>query len=196
MNHEPSDEQLIAKIQKENDQEALNALLFRYDVFTIKFVHAKLFSSRNQVYDQEEFIQLIRHATMHAAYHFDAEKGSFKNYWMAVATRSIHSELRRLHNKSHQMEMKQSYLLCEDEDDFLENLEGNNIHFKEEMQYEETMKKIQEVSRIFLSQQEKEVLFYHIYGYSYQEIAELLHIPLKTVDNHLVHIRKKMKQFL
>lgn len=196
MNYEESDEQLIAKIQEENDQEALNTLLFRYETFTKNFVHAKLFTSRNQVYDQEEFIQLVRHATLHAAYHFDACKGTFKNYWMAVATRSIHSELRRLHNKSHQMEIKQSYLLCEDEEDFLENLEGNCMHFKEEMHYEETMKKIQEVSRIFLNQQEQDVLFYHISGYSYQEIAAILHISVKTVDNHLVHIRKKMKQYL
>lgn len=64
-------------------------------------------------------------------------------------------------------------------------LEG--VHYLDKTQYHETIEKMCES----LNARERRILFLRLKGHSYREIAELLHIDKKKVDNTLHKIRKK-----
>lgn len=192
-----SDEMIVKKIKSSHDKEALNTLLFRYERSAKSLVKTRLYHLNKRGYDEDEFLQLIRYATIKATETYDAKKGKFYPYWYRVADRVICSELRRIHNKTNSLEINQSFLLKDEEDtDWFENIDPRHASINQQLYAEERLAKIREASDLFLDVIEKVVLSYRIAGYSYEEIAKKIKSTPKGVDNIVFQIRRKLKDYL
>lgn len=177
-----NDNELVAAFQNGRDtprgRNAATVLILRYLNLVRK--KASLYSGGAEFDDlaQEGFLAFMR-----AAEGFDPEKGkSFSAFAEVCVTNGIRSAARRL---SRSAEESLSEELGEQAGDVST---PENIWFEKEAEaglYE----KISEL----LSKKEWDIFKLYLGGASYEEIAESLDIPKKSVDNAVFRIRKKLK---
>ncbi len=192
-----TDEELVEKIIRQDDKEAIQLLLFRYESECRKMVYSRLKRFYYRYYDIDEFMQLVRLTTIGIVKKYDPDKGSFHAYWSCAINRVITSEIRRLNSKSRSLEVGQSTLFKEEfNDDFLENMAGNSILITQQLNIEETLDRIDEIKMDYLNEIERMVLSYRLAGFSYKEIAKKIKSTPKRVDNIMNAIRKKIKKYL
>ena len=176
------DNELVSAFQSGRDtsrgRNAVTVLITRYLNLVRK--KASLYSGGAEFDDlaQEGFLAFMR-----AAEGFDPEKGtSFSAFAEVCVANGIRSAARRLSSSADES-------LSEDINEQAEDVSTpENIWFEKEAEagmYE----KISEL----LSKKEWDIFKLYLGGASYEEIAESLDIPKKSVDNAVFRIRKKLK---
>lgn len=191
-----SDEELVEMIKSNNDEEAEQVLLFRYEKEVKKVVNSRMSKVRVRGLEREELYQAIRLLTITIVGKYDQSKGKFYGYWSASANRMITSEIRSSLSKRRKTEIGQSYFLREDDEDWFENLSGDEPSIKQQYEMKEVLEKIKKISDTYFTIEERAVFAYRLSGYSYQEIAKLLKMSAKNVDNIMLLIRKKIRLYL
>ncbi len=193
-----TDEEIVQRIIENDDNEAIQLLLVRYENECRKIVYYRLKKlPANQKYDIDEFMQIVRLTTVSIIKKYDRARGSFHSYWSCAVNRIITSEIRRVNSKSRSLEISQSCFFKEEyNDDFLENMSDNSVLIRDQLDVEDTLLQIQDISNEHFTDLEKKVFAYHLAGFSYKEIAQKIKSTPKKVDNLMMGIRKKIKNYL
>ena len=195
---EMTDEDLIAKI-KDGDKSAQNILFERYkDIVNMKANKFYIIGAEREDMIQEGMIGLYK-----AIQSFDGTRqNSFKTFANLCIERQLITTIKSSNRQKH-IPLNSSFSLnisAYDDGDNTEVLEVldtkiaedplETITKREYFQYVEN--KIDES----LSSFEKQVLDRYIQGESYNDIAERLDTPIKSVDNAIQRIRKKAGKFI
>lgn len=195
---EMTDEELVEKV-KAGDQAAQDALFERYkEIVNMKANKFYIIGAEREDMAQEGLIGLYK-----AVKSFDNTKqNSFKTFANLCIERQLITAIKSS-NRQKNIPLNSSFSLnlsAYDEGDDTEVLEIldtktaedplDTITKREYFEYVEN--KIDES----LSSFEKQVLNRYIQGESYNDIAERLDTPIKSVDNAIQRIRKKAGKFL
>lgn len=192
------DEQLVLAAQN-NDINAIDILLNRYK----DFVSAKAKAYFLIGADKDDLFQEGMIGLFKAVKDFDADKcPSFKAFAGVCVSRQIISAIKTANRQKH-MPLN-SYIsldkgFCDDDGDnsyintfyehYSDNPEAIVIH-------RESMDKIEcEISKT-LSKLELQVLVYYLRGLNYREISELIKKDVKSVDNAIQRIKRKLEAIL
>ncbi len=184
-----SDEELLAacKNGKENE-EALGVLLMRYK-HTVNMVARAYFLSGGDTDDllQEGMIGVFKAISTYNG------KSSFKNYAYKCIKTTILSAVK----KSGRLKNKPLYnyiSLSSEEGDDDKNAFLSDDSFDPEEKYinDEAEKELKARIKESLSELEYKILNLYLAGYSYREIAEKTDKSVKSVDNAVQRIRKKI----
>lgn len=193
-----SDEDLIAIIQDGNT-EALDFLITKY----LAFVRLKGRSYFLIGGDREDIIQEGMIGLYKAIRDFKPDRlNSFKGFAELCITRQIITAIKTATRQKH-IPLNSSVSLdrpvfSEDSDrtmldmlsgPFLDDPEDLIIHKEDFGQMEEEMNKV-------LSLLEKQVLTLYLDGQSYQEISDELNRQVKSVDNALQRIKRKLERYM
>ena len=137
--------------------------------------------------DKEDLLQEGWLGFFRAMREFDTKKNdNFKQYAGLLVEREMIDAIRRANSNKNQM-LTGSVLV--DNDDMLpmEDTVENDVL------YYETYKDIFAHIEGSLSDKEKNVLKLYLQGYNYKDIAQILDIQPKSVDNTLTRIKNKLK---
>ena len=186
MKAEYTDYQLIILVREQNDEEALTILLNKYSP-----IIGKIASTYYGVgYDYQDFFQEGRIAFVRAIETFDNNvNASFYAYSMTCVRNSMVSVYRKL--KRH-TGLDQ---LVDDVEEISRSLVNVNYvnqidnRLNEKMIIEEAL-----VGENLLSNLEKECLKYYLLDHDYKEIAAILGISPKKVDNALSRCKTKLRR--
>ena len=87
-------------------------------------------------------------------------------------------------------------MLSSDDDMNNENMFKSSEDIREEYSTSNLVEKIYGIRKKFLSNEQNKILNLIVDGYSYKDIASLLGMPLKTIDNKVYCLRKEIKKRL
>lgn len=187
-----TDEKLLELCTGENaDEEALGALLMRYK-HTVNSVARAYFLSGGDTDDllQEGMIGVFKAISTYNG------KSSFKNYAYKCIKTTILSAVK----KSGRLKNRPLYnyvpLTAEEGDDADKNSFLSDDSFDPEERYinDEAEKELKARIKEGLSDLEFKILSLYLAGYSYREIAEKTDKSVKSVDNAVQRIRKKITE--
>ena len=190
-----SDDELVKKA-KGGDQDAIEMLVERYrNCISLKTRNYFLRGADKEDIMQEGMIGLIK-----AIRDYNAGKQvSFKSFAELCITRQIITAVKAATRQKHIP--LNSYVSLYgnndgDEDRAPLDLIDSNTRFNPEeyIIMRENMKKIDEHILKVLSKFEKNVLECYLTGKSYQEISTLLQRPVKSIDNALQRIKRKLEK--
>src|SRR5690554_7004115 len=193
-----SDEEIV-QLARENDDLALEYLINKYK----NFVRAKARSYFLIGADREDIIQEGMIGLYKAIRDFRADRlASFRAFAELCITRQIITAIKAATRQKHQP--LNSYVSLNrpiyDEDSdrtLLDVLKGGKLSNPEELIIsKETYDLIENQISQMLSQLELEVLQEYLEGKSYQSIAEALDKHVKSVDNALQRVKRKLEVFL
>lgn len=193
-----SDEMLVSYIQA-GDDEALAYLIQKYK----HFVKTKSRSYFLIGADREDIIQEGMIGLYKSIRDFRGDKlSSFKAFAELCVTRQIITAIKTATRQKHIP--LNSYVsldkpIYEEDSDrtLLDIICGNKVSDPEELiinkeEYDDIEGKMDEI----LSELEREVLVLYLDGRSYQEIAEDLDRHVKSIDNALQRVKKKLERYL
>lgn len=177
-----SDNQLVELIRSGN-YEYLQQLINRYMPYVISV------SSRYSVsgLDTDDFIQEGMLAIFSAVKTYDSSKASFKTFVFLCINRAISSALARATGNS--KHIPDNLITTLDGIDFPDMSDPESILIEKE-NYTNLKRSLKQD----LSDFEYRVLNEFLSGKSYADIADLLQVTVKSVDNALKRIRTKIKQ--
>ena len=179
-----TDIELIKKV-REGDRSAEEQLLYKYKPL-VNVIANKYFLSGAT---QEDLIQEGWIGLFKAINSYDLDKNiNFGKYASIVIMREIVSAIRRANAGKHQV-LDHSVLV--DDDDIL----PDNSTPEDEILSLENINEINEGIDSLLSEKERNVVKYFVQGYSYVDIAKIMNITPKSVDNTLTRIKNKLKPF-
>lgn len=190
-----SDEELLSACKDGKDEkekeEALGVLLMRYK-HTVNMVARAYFLSGGDTDDllQEGMIGVFKAISTYNG------KSSFKNY----AYKCIKTNILSAVKKSGRLKNKPLYnyvsLSSEEGDDEDKNAFLSDDSFDPEEKYinAEAEKELKARIKRELSELEYTILNFYLAGYSYREIAEKTDKSVKSVDNAVQRIRKKITE--
>ncbi len=175
---------VLAEFSKNGDDNAFNELAIRY-LSRIRFI-ARKYSA--QGYEQSDFVQEGLMALLYACKTFDAHGGSsFGSFVSLIVERRFISIIR---SSQSQKAVPDAMLV---RIDGLENELTDYVRTPEEqLVYKEQLDQALKRLNALLSAREYEVLMLFASGLSYGKIAEKLQISVKSVDNALQRVRRKV----
>ena len=179
-----SDEELVA-LCKSGDEEAYSALIGRW-LFAVR--------SRASIYDKSgiDFEDLVQEGfigLMNAVKAYDNDFGaSFSTFAFLCIDRKILDAVKKSLGKK--QIPKHALVFLEDNFD-LES--DKSVNPESVIISQENIAILKQRIAEKLSDREREVLNLYLSGYSYQGIAEKLKCTLKSVDNAMQRLRKKLK---
>jgi RNA polymerase sporulation-specific sigma factor len=193
-----TDENMVVLVQ-EGDTDALEYLIMKYK----NFVRAKARSYFLIGADREDIVQEGMIGLYKAIRDFKGDKlSSFRAFAELCITRQIITAIKTATRQKHVP--LNSYIsldkpLYDDESDrtLMDVISGVNTGDPEELmiskeEYSSLEEKLQEL----LSDLERRVLNLYLDGRSYQEIAELLDRHVKSIDNALQRVKRKLERYL
>jgi len=188
-----SDEELV-RVIKDGDKSALEYLIVKYkDLVQMKVSRYYIIGAEREDIVQEGLIGLFK-----AIKNFEADKqNSFKSFANLCVERQLITAIKSSNRQKHIP--LNSYLSLNnsnhdnDEDDktLLEILNSTQEDPLDTITKKEYYESVEAIMDKHLSGFEKQVLNRYINGESYNEIAEKLDTPVKSVDNAIQRIRKK-----
>lgn len=185
-------EDLIIKAQN-GDNEAIDELIKEY--FPLVSVNAKKFFIIGA--EQEDLVQEGLIGLLKAIKFYKIEKSSFKTFANLCIKTQIFSAIKMANNKKN-MALNEAILNSSSEEK--EKMEINLISDKNNLEdvfiNKERLIKFKEFTKSNFSSFEREIFEYLIRGYSYQEIAKILSIESKSVDNAIQRIKKKAETWI
>ena len=192
---ELSDDQLV-RMAKKNDNAAIEVLVDRYkNCISLKTRTYFLRGADKEDIMQEGMIGLIKAIRDYK----EDRQVSFKSFAELCITRQIITAVKAATRQKHIP--LNSYVSLygnsdSDEDRAPLDLIDSNTRFNPEeyIIMRENMKKIDEQILKLLSKFEKNVLECYLTGKSYQEISTLLDRPVKSIDNALQRIKRKLEK--
>lgn len=197
--YEHMDDELIVESVRDGDLYAQDFLIKKYK----NFVRAKARSYFLIGADKEDIIQEGMIGLFKAIRDFRADKiSSFRAFAELCITRQIITAIKTATRQKHIP--LNSYISLNkpiyDEDSdrtLLDILTGARITDPEELIISrEEVNNIEAKIGEILSKLEWQVLMYYLQGKSYQEIAEMLDRHIKSIDNALQRVKRKLEKFL
>lgn len=193
-----SDEQLIGIIQ-EGNTDALDFLITKYQ----SFVRMKARSYFMMGGDKEDIIQEGMIGLYKAIRDFREDRlSSFKGFAELCIKRQIITAIKTATRQKH-IPLNSSVSLdkpvYDEESDrtLLDVLTGSaNDDPEDLMIYKENFTQMEVEMNKVLSSLEKQVLGLYLDGQSYQEISEVLNRQVKSVDNALQRIKRKLERYM
>lgn len=192
-----TDEELIAAYQR-GDRGCIEILVQRYKTFVRKKIKSNYFVGA----DVEDLIQEGMIGLFKAICDYNSEKdASFKSFATLCITRQISTAFKTATRQKH-MPLNTSISLNlpiagEDDDGItlMDILKDNISHNPEDMMiHEEDLKRLRRHMKESLSDFEWEVLNAHTQGQNYHEIAERMGKSVKSIDNALQRIKRKLSE--
>lgn len=189
----------IVEFAHEGDDDALEFLINKYK----NFVRAKARSYFLIGADREDIIQEGMIGLYKAIRDFRADKlSSFRAFAELCITRQIITAIktatRQKHSPLNSYVSLNKPIYDEDSDrTLLDVISGSRIADPEELIVsKEEFDSIEEKMSEILSALEWKVLMSYLEGKSYQEIAEDLHRHVKSIDNALQRVKRKVERYL
>ena len=187
-----SDIELVTLIKSHNE-EAYKCLFFRYDSLC-KLIVNPLYSKYKKLnLDYDELIQDSRIALDYVIKTYELQKGTFFNYWYNVTYRHVLTFIRKFFSKTYHMSIQ---IINNEEDTYDENIFKSTEDIREEYSTNNLVENIFNIRKKYLTIEQNQILNLIIDGYSYKDIATLLGMPLKTIDNKVYCLRKEIKKHL
>ncbi|NLA57976.1 MAG: RNA polymerase sporulation sigma factor SigH [Firmicutes bacterium] len=192
------DEQLVGLV-REGDELALEYMINKYK----NFVRAKARSYFLIGADREDIIQEGMIGLYKAIRDFRSDKlASFRAFAELCITRQIITAIKTATRQKHiplNSYVSLNKPIYDEESDrtLLDVLSGNKVTDPEELVISrEEFIHIEQKMGEFLSELEWKVLMYYLEGKSYQEIADSLGRHVKSVDNALQRVKRKLERYL
>ena len=183
-----TDDALIERFRS-GDDDAFEAIVSRY-IGLISSTAARYSGAAGDP-DAGDLVQEGLVVLLFACRDYDPSRGSsFKNYLMRCVENRYVSLLRHISRGS--AVPAQSIISIEDEDDSVPDITSSSP--PELVETKEYLAQLHQILRDRLSDLEYRVALLHLSGYSYKEIAERLHVPVKTIDNAQTRIRQKLSR--
>lgn len=175
------DEKLLERV-KGGDNEAQEILLSKYKPLVSAIANKYYLVGA----DKEDLIQEGWIGLFKAINTYDKDKNNnFVKFASTVIMREIVSAIRRENTNKNQA-LDSSVLI---DDDILPSVDNP----EKDILSAEIIQKINEDIDKLLSAKERIVVKYFVQGYSYMDIAKMLDIKPKSVDNTLTRIKNKLK---
>ena len=179
-NNKISDDEILAAINGGN-YELISVVINRYLPLIINIT--KQYLPQTQV---EDAVQEATFALYSAMKNYDSAKSSFSTFATTCIKRSVISQIR----KTNALKSIPQDLITS-----IEDVEITDINSPEAILIEkENYKAFTDNIKLELSSMEYSVLQLFLEGKSYSDIAQMLKISEKSVDNALARIRKKLKK--
>ncbi|HHV93964.1 MAG TPA: RNA polymerase sporulation sigma factor SigH [Firmicutes bacterium] len=192
------DEELVGLV-REGDELALEYMINKYK----NFVRAKARSYFLIGADREDIIQEGMIGLYKAIRDFRSDKlASFRAFAELCITRQIITAIKTATRQKHiplNSYVSLNKPIYDEESDrtLLDVLSGNRVTDPEELVISrEEFIHIEQKMGEFLSELEWKVLMYYLEGKSYQEIADSLGRHVKSVDNALQRVKRKLERYL
>lgn len=193
-----SDEDIV-EMARENDGVALEFLINKYK----NFVRAKARSYFLIGADREDIIQEGMIGLYKAIRDFRADKlASFRAFAELCITRQIITAIKTATRQKHiplNSYVSLNKPIYDEESDrtLLDVISGSRVTDPEELVISrEEFVDIESKMGEFLSDLEWKVLMYYLEGKSYQEIADDLNRHVKSIDNALQRVKRKLERYL
>lgn len=193
-----SDEEIV-ELARENDALALEFLINKYK----NFVRAKARSYFLIGADREDIIQEGMIGLYKAIRDFRADKlASFRAFAELCITRQIITAIKTATRQKHiplNSYVSLNKPIYDEESDrtLLDVISGSRVTDPEELVISrEEFVDIETKMGEFLSDLEWKVLMYYLEGKSYQEIADDLSRHVKSIDNALQRVKRKLERYL
>ncbi len=191
-----SDDELVYHI-RQNNEEALDMLLFRYRDIRDVLIWETLKSNRYCGLEFDDLKQTAHEATLMVIATYDMKKSCFFSYWKLLVTRELRAFLMKHNGPS------AAYLNTSLSFDDGEEYEKNQWIFQspgccensitDQLNSDENMQRLAEDVDNGLTPQEKAVMAYRMLGYSYEEIATLLHFTNRKLCRVMLSMRSKVR---
>ncbi len=179
-NNKLADDEIVALINNGN-YELLSVIINRYLPLIIKTAKQNLPET-----EVEDAVQEATFALYSAVKNYDGEKSSFFTFANTCIKRSVISQIRRSTSKKN---IPDGLVTS------IEDVELTDLNSPENILIErENYKTLTNNIKLELSSMEYRVLQLFLAGESYCDIAKMLNITEKSVDNALARIRKKLKK--
>jgi RNA polymerase sporulation-specific sigma factor len=179
------DETLVAQM-KQGSEESFDVLLSRYDSLINK--KARLFSGASV--DSDDLIQECKLALFCAADSFNESLSvQFKTYASHCMENRLISAVRSANRRKHRV--LTDSVSFEGLDAAAEDGNPEATMFSR-LEADSILRKVDSV----LSGNERRIFMLYLSGYSYSEVAAMLVIPEKSVDNALQRARRKLRSAL
>lgn len=184
-NPEGMDDEELLRLAKEGSEGAITELIHRHAPMVQKL--AARYSG--PWLDAEDLAQEGLLGLLAAVRSYRSGGGaSFGTYAAVCVRHRMLSELKRVGSLRN---IPASELASLDDGDVADLADGQAEPEKLVLEREEALRLRQRLGQE-LTELEYEVLMYHLRAYSYEEIADALHIGTKTVDNALQRVRRKL----
>ncbi len=180
------DEQLVL-LAKSGDSSALTELINKYSDFILK--KARSFKYINGL-DNDDLHQEGMIGFVSAVYSYDSARGvKFDTYFKTVITRKMISALRKIGiNEKDPLHLYISI----DEQELLEVSDPSPEDF---LLFREKLDEVNRYADANLSSTELRVYKLCILGFISSEISDILDMDIKSVDNTIQRIRRKLRKF-
>lgn len=195
---ELADEDVVASA-KDGDEVALEYLIHKYK----NFVRAKARSYFLIGADREDIIQEGMIGLYKAIRDFRSDKlASFRAFAELCITRQIITAIKTATRQKHiplNSYVSLNRPIYDEESDrtLMDIIPGGKVTDPEELVISrEEFSDIESKMSEFLSELEWNVLMYYLEGKSYQEIAEHLNRHVKSIDNALQRVKRKLERYL
>lgn len=197
--YEHLEDEEIVEFVREGDQVALEYLITKYR----NFVRAKARSYFLIGADREDIIQEGMIGLYKAIRDFRADKlASFRAFAELCITRQIITAIKTATRQKHiplNSYVSLNKPIYDEESDrtLMDVIHGNKVSDPEELVISrEEFLDIEKRMSEFLSDLERQVLMYYLEGKSYQEIADQLNRHVKSIDNALQRVKRKLERYL
>lgn len=183
--HSACDEKL-ATLAKEGDTDALTELICRY----LPQIRLKAGSYHTSLADRDDLIQEGLIGLLNAVRNYDSSKETlFRTFADVCIQNKMLTELEKRHNNKQQA--LQDYLPLEDLNTSSQApVEEDPFHIVAQQEEHQLLKA---KAKTLLSDLEQETLSLYLSGHSYEEMASILHLTTKAVDNALQRVRRKLR---
>lgn len=180
-----NDNELVSRA-KAGDSVALSLLIEKYSDYVLK--KASSFNNLCGI-DTDDLYQEGMIGFVSSIYSFDESYGTkFSTYSSTVYSRKMLSALRKINND---ISSSVDAYISVDDNDFL----SQHPSPEEAVIYDEELSEVIEFSKENFSKTEKKVFKLLLLGISYSEISEILDCSIKSVDNTVQRIRRKLRKF-
>lgn len=197
--YEDLDDEEVVAHAKGGDEVALEYLIYKYK----NFVRAKARSYFLIGADREDIIQEGMIGLYKAIRDFRADKlASFRAFAELCITRQIITAIKTATRQKHiplNSYVSLNRPIYDEESDrtLMDVLPGSKVTDPEELVISrEEFADIESKMAEFLSELEWNVLMYYLEGKSYQEIADALSRHVKSIDNALQRVKRKLERYL
>lgn len=187
VNKHESDTFLVSRA-KSGDSKALSTLIEKYSenirikAYTFNCVHVK---------DNEDLYQEGMMGFVSAVYYYDENRGASFNTFM---TRVVSNRMIQAYNRMR--DYSKVFLLTEnDSEKFLNSVDNSNMSPEEHLVSNECYEEYLAFIETDFSNFEKKVYKLFLKNLSYNEMSVILECSVKSIDNALQRIKKKIRDF-